>query len=416
MSLNISRRTQGLFGLLIGCVILFGGLLLWQTHSFRTMTEAVSTRPFGPFVLEGRFLDKGILHGGLELRLGFPGEQGMEEAFLTLKGSFRPGLSPSLKLHAVPPDKAEADVFFEAEPEVRIDFSMGMTLLKADIRWNKATTDRDTLGEGAITACLEPAADSVARIRVKGRLAPSESRLDSGGFLSLGEKNFSYAYEPAPRRMELSYESGGDILQDAPPLFLSGPLRFSLSAVASGEGKRQENQASLDLNARNLTLPGEDMPPVDIRFSGTLASPPSFWLPCALSQLLFSSSWSMIPGICPSGCGNGETFHALQQGPVHGSVNECVLAWRGTSLTLNGTFHNEKSFLAEGNVRAVFPRGSSENMDAADLLTQQLRTTFEEMTAEGAARRLSVGEYETRIRATVTSEGVLELTGDGVDL
>lgn len=55
-------------------------------------------------------------------------------------------------------------------------------------------------------------------------------------------------------------------------------------------------------------------------------------------------------------------------------------------------------------------------MDAADLLTQQLRTTFEEMTAEGAARRLSVGEYETRIRATVTSEGVLELTGDGVDL
>lgn len=310
------------------------------------------------------------------------GSKDEDELIMRLAGTFRPGLTPQLRLtyaEGTPfADQILDKLLTETGATLTVDFTTDMKPENTTIRWKEAASGDQRFPsveatlrfDGEALAALD-AADvkpDALGIRADFKVGPGQI-----WDYAMGAWTMTYEYKPKTGTALLDYAFDGDKLPigDAEeggvlgmaPGVTTGPVRLMVKAVhkpetdgktaGTGEEKGTEkadpasssadggrSETDIVFNVDDVRLEEGRLPAFSWKFSAHVSTHEGFWLPCLFTSLTAGSGSSQsVPGICPAWAAPG-IFQTPLSYPTKVDIQEGEVRWTGTRIDLTGTIEN----------------------------------------------------------------------------
>ena len=397
-------------GSLLTALLLFGGLVFFQLYSFDKFTIKDQREKFGLLVFDFSEFEKSTFKRRGEVKIYPDFETPDENNTLILQGEFSPGFFPAINFSV---DKNLTDdlaVIKKANPKISLRFDPLLNPRTLEINWNEAQHDGEKIGRSKILADfkLDKKSHEVLSLILKANIGAYESSiLDAKSYFP--EQFYSYEYHDNPRKLYTKFALDANKISGVDDFVSLGPLNYNF-AIEPYKGNK--NKASFELNVKELQFKSFGLPKLNYLLKGNITTSENVWLPC-LTQLIYGSDYSFLPGVCPKGCLK-DPVSILKNEEILGNIDKLVFSLSGVNIELKGDFSNKNTFTANFDISIKFedkPLGENEK----DLILE-LKRFVQKLLKDKACILVNEREFRIPLSISLNQEGEIEVLGNGVDL
>ncbi len=154
------------------------------------------------------------------------------------------------------------------------------------------------------------------------------------------------------------------------------------------------------------------MPKLNYLLKVNITTSENVWLPC-LTQLIYGSDYSFLPGVCPKGCLK-DPVSILKNEEILGNIDKLVFSLSGVNIELKGDFSNKNTFTANFDISIKFEDKPLDENEK-DLILE-LKRFVQKLLKDKACILVNEREFRIPLSISLNQEGEIEVLGNGVDL